>query len=215
MPLHWKKGKLPLGFNGESSHDIYEAISDKGYYVQVINAGIGVSDMMHRESLCHWVLAFVKAKRQIFTRGEFFEPSYQQKLMVLREVGKWKNIALEVMPPEPEVVDREDVYHLWEFEYPYSFIHNYKPILEGPDSFGEEFANIEYHISTVGEIRYLYFRSKNPNSFIGWRKKQNLKNHAIGFNDTAIEIITEEMSDKQYGCLICLPHNQYLDFTLL
>ena len=191
---------------------------NNGVLIQALNAGGGQSYVFSRERLCHWVLGFIKynpnGRMYNINRGDFFEPTYQQKLAVLKEVGVWKESALEVMPPEDEVVDRENVYHLWEFQYPYSFIYNIRTIYDEPENFELEYQGIQYHIVTVGVVRYLYFKPKNKEEQVGWRKKQNLKNYVIGFEGTAVEIITDEMSDKAYGCLICFPRNEYLDFGL-
>lgn len=147
--------------------------------------------------------------------GKMFEPSYRQKLMVLKEIGVWKEIALEVMPPQRDVVDREDCYHLWEFQYPYSFIFDHRPIYEAPKEFGDEFNGIQYHVKTVGDVRYIYFKPENENEQIGWKKKQNLKNHVIGMDGTAVELILDGMADKHYACMVCLPRGRYLDFGLI
>ena len=208
--VNWKKETVRFASNGKLTHDVYWASSEQGFNVECLDCGDGISGVLSNQELVHWGLAFSKVGSK---EPQLFEPDYHQKLMVIKEIGRWKQCALEVMPPECEVVDRQDVYHLWEFEYPYSFIYSIRPIYDIPETFELECDGVKYHIAQVGKVRYLYLELDKGRK-LGWRHKQNLKNMIFGSWSTAVEVIIDDMEDKPYVCLICLPHNEFLDFGL-
>lgn len=202
----WKKMVLPLGFNGQLNHDMYMGINSKNIMIQCVDAGGGNSEVLHGQRIEHWGMVMHQGDNR-------YEPTYQEKMMILRDIGIWKNCALEVMPAQVDVVDRENVYHIWEFQYPYSFKYNFFPILQRPQQFECEWGEFLYHLEQVGKVQYLYFKSKNGNEF-GWKMKQMLKNNVIGYSRTAVEFIIPEMENQDYSALICLPQGEFLDFGL-
>ena len=209
--MQWIKTTVPFDANGRTHQDSYTAYTQKELY-QVVYAGSGKSSVFCNEELHHWIIGLCIGKD--LSGPILVEPTYRQKVMILEEIGVCKKIALEVMPPEMEVVDRENVYHMWEFEFPYSFHYGYAPILDVPEEFENEIDDVTYHIKSNGFSRYLYLKS-NDGKELTWRKKQNLKNKILSPMDTAVEIITREMLEKDYTCLVCLPEFEYLDFKLL
>ena len=208
--MQWIKTSIPFNANGRTHQDTFTAYTQEGMY-QAIDAGGGTTTVFCNEELCHWVLGVCTGQN---VNGPILkEPNYRQKVMVIEEIGKWKTIALEVMPPEMEVIDREDVYHLWEFQYPYSFHYGHRPIMERPDSFDKEIGQVKYHIRNDGRTKYIYLQKKDGKE-LTWREKQDLKNRILSPFDTAVEIITREMLGCDYTCLVCLPRFEYLDFGL-
>lgn len=209
--MRWIKTKVPFNANGRTHQDTFTAYTQEGKY-QAIDAGGGNAATFCNEEFCHWVIGLCTGRN---AKGPILkEPSYRQKVKILEEIGKWKNIALEVMPPEIEVIDREDVYHLWEFQYPHSFHYGYRSILEKPYLFDKEIGEVKYHIRTDGRTKYIYLKKKDGTE-LTWREKQTLKNKILSPIDTAVEIIIPEMLEEDYTCLVCLPRFEFLDFGLV
>lgn len=194
---------------GWQDGDTYNTLCDDGTLIHVVKANHGMSSVLRNQAFFHWIVAFGK-----LGSFRYFEPSYAQKVLCLRELGEWKRIAFEVMPPQNEVVDRADVYHIWEFEHPNSIKYDIAPIYMTPRVFERETCEAKYHIAQYGSTRYLYFQSKNEKE-LGWKQKQQLKNAVFGPMTCAVEIITEEMLGKPYGCMICFPPRHRLDFTIV
>lgn len=158
---------------------------------------------------------FGMGERSVKTGQLFWEPTYKEKLMVLNEVGIWKKVALEVMPPQREVVDRANVYHLFEFEDLNNFVYNIAPIFQAPKlTRVSEDGKVEYHLSIEHAVQYLYLRDTSGEELTWW-KKQKLKNQLIGTHRCAVEIIIKGMESKDYTVLICLPNGRTMDFTLI
>ncbi len=204
--IQWRKFNLSSHVNGEKNYGFFKRGTTKGEFVTVIYAGKFISEYASSQEICHWVIACTKGKK-------FYEPSYKEKLNIVKEIGKWGNIALEVMPSERKVVDEADIYHIWEFQYPYSFIYNISPIFEKPDVFEEKFENIKYHVEDVKGVQYIYFKSTSLNP-IGWKKKQQLKNFILGEDAVAVEFILEGMGGD-YACMVALKKGETLDFGLV
>jgi len=146
------------------------------------------------------------------------EPNYLEKLDALKNLGQWKQIGLEVFPTIENLVDAVNLYHVWELQSKNAFPFEIYPIMELPEL--DQLANIkeisaEYAIKTYrtqyGPVAYLYLKAEKE---LIWRQKQALKNEIIGEDLTAVEMICEEAKDLKYSCLICLPMNYELDFTV-
>lgn len=203
--LQWMYRRAP----GWQDGDTYNTLCDDGTLIQVVKANHSKSTVLRNQPFFHWIVAFGK-----LGSFRYFEPSYAQKVMCLRELGEWKRIAFEVMPPQNEVVDRADVYHIWEFEHPGSMVYDIAPIYVAPRALECETRQARYHIAQYGLVRYLYFQSKLEKE-LGWKQKQELKNQVFGPMTCAVEIITEEMLAKSYGCMICFPEGRRMDITLV
>ena len=126
--MKWTKERIPMIVNGQIGADMYDGIIDDSIDTKVLNCGGGYSESVSEQFIMHWNIA-------MFDGQSMVEPTYKQKVQILKELGIWKKVALEVMPPEVKVVDRADVYHIWEFEYPYSFMCDITPIYSDPKHF--------------------------------------------------------------------------------
>ncbi len=209
--MQWQKFVTNVrGNNIDNLTEYYAQQGDKTIFV--IPAGGGISESLHGNELNH-LTVFIANTAQIpgWYYGKGDEPSYSQKLLVLKELGKWKEVAVEVMPPEPEVVDVENVYHLWEFQYMYSFCANPAPIFEAPPAFELSFEGMQYHVEIKSGGVYIYFKDKEN---MPWRKKQRLKNHVATPISTGVEFICDAMANVDYGCIVVLPLFDLLDFGL-
>jgi len=148
------------------------------------------------------------------------EPNFLEKLDALKNVGKWKQIGLEVFPTTEKLVDRANLYHVWELQSKEIFPFELEPIYILPESFEIIEVNgilIQYALKVnktqYGPIAYLYLKKIDGTELI-WRQKQFIKNELFGENLTAVEVISEESKQLTYSCLICLPIGYKLDFTL-
>lgn len=167
--------------------------------------------------LIHWgmVIAF---SNQINQTGKFFrEPTYREKLVILRQIGYWKNCAVEVMPRKCEIVDKIDAYHMYEFPSPTQFEFNYHPIFQAPqkyDTMQMDDGLFEYFLrGEDGGLQYLYLRKKNGKE-LRWWDKQNLKDKIVGAHRCAVEMIIGGMESREYTALIVLPAGRTMDFML-
>ena len=213
--MMWKELRVPIQVNEENELKMYCGQLD-AKTAQVLNAGGGNSESFCNQYIVHWVIGIFRQMTGNYEvdRKNLVEPTYKEKIQILKELGNWKQIALEVMPAETELVDREDVYHIWEFEYPYSFMYDISPIYEEPAVFEAVYEGIEYHLYTKGGAMYIYFRPQTALNVISWRSKQNLKNFLLGREGNAIEIIHEEMLNKKYCGMIGFLDGRTLDFGL-
>lgn len=201
--MKWKKMRLPIVLNDQTGADLYDGIIDGSINAKVLNCGGGYSESISKQYIVHWEILMIIGENMI-------EATYKQKVQILKELGIWKEVALEVMPRENDVVDRENLYHIWEFQYPYSFMHDIKPIYDEPQMYEGCWRDIDYHVFERFGITYIYFKSLKQ---ITWRQKQNLKNSLMGEHIIAVEIIQEEMLNKGYSCMICF--KEVLDFGLI
>lgn len=167
--------------------------------------------------LIHWgmVIAF---SNQINQTGKFFrEPIYREKLAILRQIGYWKNCAVEVMPRKCEIVDKVDAYHMYEFPSTTQFEFNYHPIFQAPqkyDTMQMDDGLFEYFLrGEDGGLQYLYLRKKNGKE-LRWWDKQNLKDEIVGAHRCAVEMIIGGMESREYTALIVLPAGRTMDFML-
>ncbi len=209
--MQWQKFVMNMRCNDLAQTTAYFAQQgDKT--LCVMPAGGGVCESLDHNEVNH--IAILTCKTADFcgyARGPAIEPSYSQKLLVLRELGKWKEVAVEVMPPAPEVVDVENVYHIWEFQYIHSFCANVTPIFEEPPEFELSFEGTRFHFETKQGVTYIYFKDKEN---MPWIKKQRLKNLVTTPISTGVEFICEAMANVDYGCIVVLPPFELLDFGL-
>lgn len=148
------------------------------------------------------------------------EPSYKEKHDVLKRLGKWKSIALEVYPSESNLIDSANLYHLWEFENERVLPFSINEIFEKPEfenSICFKNTNIRYSEKSgyIGSspIRYLYLKSEEGKN-LTWYQKWRAKNEIYSSNVLAVEIISNKTIKNDYSCLICLPYNFKLGFGL-
>lgn len=209
--MRWQSYVLNMPRNGLNQLNAYFAQhGDKT--LCVMRAGGGISESLHNNEVNHLAVTTYKtADFHVGTRGREIEPSYSQKLLVLKELGKWGEVAVEVMPIEFEVVDVENVYHLWEFQYLYSFCVNPAPIFEAPPTFELNFEGMQYHVDIKPGGVYIYFKDKEN---MPWWKKQRLKNYVTTPVSIGVEFICEAMANVDYGCIVVLPPLELLDFGL-
>ena len=171
-----------------------------------------------RVPLVHWgilILGCSNSERK-GKMGIFREPTYREKLNFLQEVGHWKLVAVEVMPRRENIVDRADVYHMFELTNPVQFTFDYKPIFETPSSYLPTYDDkYEYFLKgKSGSIEYLYLRRKDGKE-LRWWEKQNLKDCILGAHRCAMEVIIRGMENRDYTALICLPTGRDMGFTLI
>ena len=184
--------------------------------IGVSNFGDFKCSSISGEEMRHWQISKYKKSDVMWDndlRRKGFEPFYEEKLQILHEIGRWKNVALEVFPTSKELVDRVDVYHMWEFEHADSFLVDTKPIYIYPKRFTRKFKDTHYE--AIEHYRngavYIYFQSDDK---MPWREKQALKDHVVGPDREGVEIITEAMLGVGYGVIIVLPRDRQLSFTL-
>ena len=129
----------------------------------------------------------------------FIDPSYETRVSILESIGKWKNVAVEVYPAKSNLVDREPVYHLWEFEFPYSMPQYMaaRNVLSTYNRPGKYFD---------GKYMILLTDKKC------WRDKQAAKDHFFGEEATGVEIISREFSNFDLTAIVLTGE---LDFGLL
>lgn len=147
------------------------------------------------------------------------EPKYLQKLDTLKNIGTWKKCGLEVFPTVENLVDKADVYHIWELRDKNCLPFKLDPIFDLPEEFEEisvKGVKVEYAMRVLktkyGKMAYLYLKPVNRTE-LRWKEKQSIKSEIIG-NETAVEVICNEAKDLPYTCLVCLPMNYELDFGL-
>ena len=213
------KWRVTNSDDGNPNHKHYQRISSEGELVSVLHMNEEHSKITNgRVPLIHWgilIMGGMNSER----RGKieiFREPTYREKLMFLQEVGIWKIVAVEVMPRRLDIVDRADVYHLFEIQNPVQFVYDYRPIFQEPSSYQPIDDNkYEYFLSgQTGSVEYLYLRKKNGKK-LRWWEKQNLKDKIIGAHRCAVEVIIRGMESKDYTALICLPAGRDMGFTLI
>lgn len=214
--ISWRRTRIPMEVNGETELDMYYGKLDDIKTAEVLNSGGGNSKSISNQYIIHWVIGICRQMTGNYEvdRQNLVEPTYKQKVQILKDLGVWKQIALEVMPSEVDVVDRENVYHIWEFEFPYSFMYDITPIYKEPLKYEGLYEGMEYHLFVKGGAMYIYFRPKTALDIITWRKKQSLKNFLLGEDATAVEIVQEEMLNKKYFCMIGFFDGRILDFGL-
>ena len=149
------------------------------------------------------------------------DPSYSEKVSILMAIGKWKQLALEVFPRTEDLVDRANLYHIWEVEDTSHLPFDISHIKQNPNFFADESTgkgySVEYELhgkrSKNGIVGYLYLRSKDG-SELKWKQKQQAKNDIIGEDMVAVEVISENFMKLGYTCLICFPIGYRLDFGI-
>lgn len=149
------------------------------------------------------------------------EPTYGEKVRILSKIGKWKQVALEVYPAEENLVDRANVYHLWEVESKEILPFPTQKVFESPESFNEKLKLKDCTISYAKEkgiingkvCMYLYLK-RNDGKELKWKQKQIAKNEIFMESVTAVEVICKEAIVNDYSCLICLPHDFKLGFGI-
>ena len=141
----------------------------------------------------HWVIS---EQNSIMN---FIDPSYETRVSILESIGKWRNVAVEVYPAKSNLVDREPVYHLWEFEFPYSMPQYMaaRNVLSTYNRPGKYFD---------GKYMILLTDKKC------WRDKQAAKDHFFGEEATGVEIISREFSNFDLTAIVLTGE---LDFGLL
>lgn len=148
------------------------------------------------------------------------EPTYIEKMWVLTSVGKWEKIALEVYPTESQVIDAVNLYHMWEMESEEILPFSIEECFIEPEAF-EETVNVDGKIKYTSRtgfmgkerIKYLYLRSVDGKE-LKWKQKQLAKNEIYSDSVTAVEVISGKGAEKNYSCLVCLPHDFKLGFGL-
>lgn len=209
--MQWERHMVKHSVNGLESFNMFYT-RHNGLLINVLEAGGGVSYSLSQNELNHLVIGMYRNYGMGDLNHLAVEPTYSQKLRIIQELGRWKEVALEVMPPESEVVDVEEVYHIWEFQYIYSFFINVGPIFTEPSNYENNFAGVDYHLERQNGAIYAYFKDREH---MTWRKKQALKNHITIPENTAVEIICEAMESTNHGCMIILPPFECLDFGLI
>ena len=124
--------------------------------------------------------------------------SYPAELMTTREKIQIKNslpmlgkdfVALEIYPPEKELINDANVYHLWVFSK-----SSFRP------PFTIRGKGMQY--SPQGTIVHEWMPIT-----IDWGQKQNYKNQKFGFEACAIDILEDETDHIHF---VCLPHTMSL-----
>lgn len=208
--MQWHKFVQPGRCNGLNQIVSYHGLKDNQIFA-VVDAGKGCSEFLNCNDFNHWILTSYSASDPTCPRGTEIEPTYSQKLQVIKDLGVWKEVAIEVMPPEHEVVDIENVYHLWEFQYIYSFGVDVRQSFIAPSNFDQVFEGIQYHVERKNGCMYVYFKDKEK---MPWGKKQALKNYLATPISTGVEFIHETLANADYGCMIIFPLGTFLDFGL-
>lgn len=210
--MRWTKQVLSMKVNKQSLVNTY-AGELGSCYVQVLELEGGFSNSFYGNEVRHYIVGkWKKMQPLIFAKPIMEEPDYALKLQIIRDLGKWHENALEVMPPESQVVDVEDVYHLWEFKYLNSFMVDVNPMFRWSNGiFDNTYGEVRYHIEAIHGVRYVFFANRDH---VSWKQKQKLKNRVSTEESTAVEIICEGMANANYGCLIILPSFSGLDFGL-
>lgn len=179
----------------------------------------------------HLVTKF--ANRNLLHRNSFMalkfsdDPTYNEKVYILQAKGAWKKIAVEVFPTVANTVDAANLYHLWEFEdeqrlpFDISHIRNIPEHLKDLADSDMPVEGIEFALHSVCSEKlspnsyfgYLYLRSKDGHE-LKWKEKQIIKNQLAGKNITAVEVISDDLRNLGYTCLVCLPLGFELDFGI-
>lgn len=155
------------------------------------------------------------------------DPSYYDRVSIIRELGKWKKLAVEVFPREKDLVDRANLYHLWEIEdrnqLPFDIdlikdFHDLKPSRYFSPFIGFDKAfdvnySVALHTFKAGQFAYL-FVTPIDGVELKWKQKYEIKNGIFGKNVMAVEVISEELGSLPYTCLVCYPWNYEIDFSL-
>lgn len=154
---------------------------------------------LQRSLLCSGnpVSHLIISEKNIFDLSSL-EPYYNRKVEILRETGKWGQIALEVFPAQKDVVDREDVYHMWEFEFPYSC--KFFPVANEANRL-----NLGPGLHNFCDGNRIIVTNAQR-----WKEKQDLKNRLLGKQSTAIEFITDHFIDAK-SIIVEIP---FIDFSL-
>lgn len=194
--------------------DAYATVTEGHILVSIICRDFKCESVSF-EAMRHWELGKYKKEHIMWSKslerkGE--EPFYGEKLQILHDVGVWKKVALEVFPPVNELVDRENFYHMWEFENLSSLHVDTHPIFSHPNRFTKKFEDIHYETVGLNGAVYIYFQSDDK---VPWRKKQALKNHVVGPTREGVEIITDSMLGVGYGVMIIWPKWLRLSFGLI
>lgn len=203
--MQWIRKSIP------NSSCVYSAFTREHLYM-VTSIADFTSRITKGNRIKHWKILKVPVSEVVCGGNDpavGLEPCYAEKIQILKELGIWKEIALEVMPQESRLVDEANLYHMWEFQSPTQFFIRLEPILTPPQCFDRQYEGIFYKEVIQNSVMYVYFHS---NKELMWREKQKLKNHIAGREGTAVEIITERMQNRGYGVMIILPYP--LDFGL-
>lgn len=202
--MQWIEKHMP------DSTSVYSAFTREHLYM-VTSIGSLRSRILAGNTIKHWKI--YKVAMPDVVKGEKnpegIEPCYAEKVQILKELGIWKQIAMEVMPQESRLVDEANMYHMWEFQSENQLFVDLHPILTPQQCLDEQFGDIYYKVVKQNYAMYVYFYSSKE---LPWREKQRLKNHIVGKEGTAVEIITEKMLNVGYGAMIILPCP--LDFSI-
>ena len=135
------------------------------------------------------------------SKNESIEPDYAIKLMVLKELGFWKQLAIEIYPQESKRHGTHS-WWMWELKNPESI----EGITEVP-----MFAKLEGTakvFSSTGEVKFLFTELEK------WEEKQQLKNKMFSEESVAIELICDTFANKGYSCLIVFPDGDKIKLPL-
>ena len=188
---------------------------------------VNIRDLLQTEwgKIRHLILhkvSFNEVKRRgliAFLDAEKF--SYSERVWILKEFGKSKNLALEVYPRQERLVDEVNVYHLWEIENADVLPFSVQECLSAPNFTDtvviEDGTVVEYGVKTGiiknQTFKYLFLRNANGTE-LGWKQKQQAKEEIYSWVVTAVEVIQEAAISLEYSCLICLPSLYELDFGI-
>lgn len=147
------------------------------------------------------------------------ELMYEEKVRILRKLGRVGRVALEVFPERCDLVDDANLYHIWEIADEKILPFSTGEIFTGNSLKWDRLEAVDLSAqyatkvvkTPIGRVMYLFL--KGDNGELHWWEKQQLKEAATG-DVTAVEIVTSSMSNLGYSCLICLPYKYQLDFGL-
>lgn len=148
------------------------------------------------------------------------EPTYKDKVWILKSRGRWKKMSLEVFPIEDNLVDMANLFHLWEVKsedaLPFS-IEEIGNRSELDCSISLKDCNIIYGEKTAylnqAPIKYLYLKREDGKE-LTWYQKYYAKNEIYSSEVLAVEVISDRFAVKDYSCLVCLPYNFKLGFGI-
>lgn len=217
--IRWKKSEGAAYLN---SADVWNGNTKKYQYVVVrddisTNFGEGKHISIKKVDI-------KKLKKDALRASiDAMEPDYGEKLSILKKLGKWNRVGLEIFPSIKNVVDDSNLYHIWEIESMRKFPFPTYLAFTVPNSTEYQTVSVgkiqgKYVIRTLkndmGTITYLYLKSTGKE--FSWSEKQALKDKIVGENITAVELICDYIISgvARETCLICLPAQYELKFGL-
>lgn len=190
--MNWRKIKIK---NPQKDSETTSWIAENSNGQIVVSDSQKVFEVSNKKLKVHYIAISCRKK------GVQVEPDSFIKLKVLKELGMWKKLALEVYPQESKKTERFCC-GMWEVKNP----ENIEEIAEIPMfSKLEETAKV---ISSTGNVKFLFTTLEK------WEDKQQLKNKLFSEESMAVELICDTFANKGYSCLIVFPDGRTVSLPL-